>query len=50
MMDKAVIFVVEGKTDKTALENIFKKIYRHRDIQFEFTRGPSGPKVMNGYY
>ena len=22
MMDKAVIFVVEGKTDKTALENI----------------------------
>lgn len=39
MMDKAVIFVVEGKTDKTALENIFKKIYRHRDIQFEFTRG-----------
>lgn len=25
-MDKAVIFIVEGATDKRALENIFKKI------------------------
>ena len=38
-MDKAVIFIVEGKTDKTALENIFKKIYQYKDIQFKFTRG-----------
>ena len=38
-MDKAVIFIVEGNTDKTALENIFKKIYRHKDIQFKFTKG-----------
>ena len=38
-MDKAVIFIVEGRTDKTALENIFKKIYRYRDMQFEFTHG-----------
>ena len=38
-MDKAVIFIVEGATDKRALENIFKKIYRHKDIHFEFTHG-----------
>lgn len=38
-MDKAVIFIVEGATDKRALENIFKKIYRYKDIHFEFTHG-----------
>lgn len=38
-MDKAVIFIVEGATDKKALENIFKKIYRNKDIHFEFTHG-----------
>lgn len=38
-MDKAVIFIVEGVTDKRALENIFKKIYRYKDIHFEFTHG-----------
>lgn len=38
-MDKAVIFIVEGATDKRALENIFKKIYRYKDIHFEFTQG-----------
>lgn len=38
-MDKAVIFIVEGATDKRALENIFKKIYRYKQIHFEFTHG-----------
>ena len=38
-MDKAVIFIVEGATDKRALENIFKKIYKYKDIHFEFTYG-----------
>ena len=38
-MDKAVIFIVEGKTDKTALESIFKKIYQYKDVQFKFTKG-----------
>lgn len=38
-MDKVVIFIVEGATDKRALENIFKKIYRYKDIHFEFTHG-----------
>ena len=38
-MDKAVIFIVEGATDKKSLENIFKKIYRHKEIHFEFTHG-----------
>lgn len=38
-MDKAVVFIVEGATDKKALDNIFKKIYRHKEIQFEFTHG-----------
>lgn len=30
-MNKAVIFIVEGATDKRALENIFKKIYRYKE-------------------
>lgn len=38
-MDKAVVFIVEGATDKKALENIFKKIYRNKEIRFEFTHG-----------
>lgn len=38
-MDKVVVFIVEGATDKKALENIFKKIYRHKEIHFEFTHG-----------
>jgi len=36
---KTVFFIVEGNTDKTALEKIFKSIYKHRDIRFEFTNG-----------
>ena len=37
---KTIIFIVEGKSDKFALENIFKKIYRNnKDIQFGFTNG-----------
>ncbi len=36
---KTVFFIVEGNTDKTALEKIFKVIYKHKDIRFEFTNG-----------
>lgn len=36
---KAVIFIVEGQSDKHALEKIFQKIYRHRDIVFKFMDG-----------
>ncbi|WP_310602414.1 hypothetical protein [Anaerosporobacter sp.] len=36
---KTVFFIVEGNTDKTALEKIFKTIYKKRDIRFEFTNG-----------
>lgn len=36
---KVVYFIVEGNTDKTALQNIFQKIYKHRDIRFEFMDG-----------
>lgn len=38
-MKKTVFFIVEGNTDKTALEKIFKAIYKHKDIRFEFTNG-----------
>lgn len=38
-MNKAVVFIVEGATDKKALENIFKKIYRNKEIHYEFTHG-----------
>ena len=38
-MRKAVVFIVEGKSDKNALEHIFKVIYKHKNITFEFTRG-----------
>ncbi len=43
-MDKAVIFIVEGATDKKALENIFKKIYKYKEIHFEFTHGDTYKK------
>lgn len=37
---KTIIFIVEGLSDKTALENIFKKIYRrNKEIDFGFTNG-----------
>lgn len=37
---KTVIFIVEGSSDKAALENIFKKIYkRNKEIDFGFTNG-----------
>lgn len=37
---KTVLFIVEGPSDKTALEKIFKKIYRYeRGIEFRFTDG-----------
>lgn len=38
-LKKTVFFIVEGNTDKTALEKIFKTIYKHRYIRFEFTNG-----------
>lgn len=36
---KAVIFIVEGNSDKKALEKIFQKIYKQRDIVFKFMDG-----------
>lgn len=37
---KTVLFIVEGPSDKTALEKIFKKIYRRsKNIVFKFTNG-----------
>ena len=38
-VNKVVVFIVEGGTDKRALENIFKKIYKYKQIHFEFTHG-----------
>ena len=35
MTRKTVIFIVEGNTDKTALENIFRKIYKNKNINVE---------------
>ena len=32
---KAVVFIVEGNSDKKALEKIFQKIYNHKDIVFK---------------
>lgn len=47
-MDKVILFIVEGATDKKALENIFKKIYRNKAIHFEFTSGDvSSDKNVN---
>ncbi len=36
---KVVIFIVEGGTDKSALENILKKIYANKNVHFEVTSG-----------
>lgn len=37
---KMVLFIVEGASDKTALEKIFKAIYKkNRNIDFKFTDG-----------
>ena len=36
---KVIIFIVEGNSDKKALEKIFQKIYRNKDIVFKFTDG-----------
>lgn len=36
---KILFFIVEGSTDKTALEKIFKKIYRKKHVRFVFTNG-----------
>lgn len=37
---KTIVFIVEGRSDKAALENIFKKIYRrNKEIDFGFTDG-----------
>ena len=44
MTRKTVIFIVEGNTDKTALENIFRKIYKNKKIQ-KFIRRQ---KMMGG--
>ena len=37
---KTVLFIVEGPSDKTALEKIFKTIYKQsKNIAFKFTNG-----------
>lgn len=37
---KVVLFIVEGRSDRTALERIFKKLYQYdKNITFEFTNG-----------
>lgn len=38
-MKKSVVFIVEGNTDKRALENIFRSIYKNKDVIFKFTNG-----------
>ena len=45
---KAVIFVVEGKSDKKALEHIFQVIYKHKNVTFEFTRGDVKSENQSG--
>lgn len=35
-MDKVILFIVEGATDKKALENIFKKIYCNKAIHIDY--------------
>lgn len=48
---KTIIFIVEGASDKEALEKIFKKIYRrNKEIDFGFTNGDitSNPTVTTG--
>lgn len=34
-----VLLIVEGTSDKTALEKIFKKLYKFKEINFEVTEG-----------
>lgn len=34
-----VLFIVEGDSDKTALEKIFQKLYKFKEINFKITRG-----------
>lgn len=36
---KAVVFIVEGNSDKKALEKIFQKIYKQKNIVFKFMGG-----------
>ena len=36
---KAIVFIVEGQTDKDALEQLLKRMYRHRSIEFVITSG-----------
>lgn len=36
---KTIIFIVEGNSDKNALEKIFQKIYAKKNIVFKFTGG-----------
>ena len=37
---KTVLFIVEGPSDKSALEKIFRTIYRrNKNIEFKFTQG-----------
>ncbi len=36
---KAVVFIVEGNSDKKALERIFQRIYVNRNIVFKFMNG-----------
>lgn len=38
-LKKTVIFIVEGSSDKKALEKIFQKLYKHKNIIFKFTDG-----------
>lgn len=48
---KTALFIVEGSSDKSALEKIFKTIYRHnKNIEFRFTTGDisSDPTVTIG--
>ena len=47
---KVVIFIVEGNSDKKALEKIFQKIYKHKNIVFKFTDGDiTSDETMNIY-
>lgn len=36
---KTVVFIVEGSSDKKALEKIFQRIYKHKNIVFKFMGG-----------
>jgi len=47
---KVVIFIVEGSSDKKALEKIFQKIYKGRNIVFKFTDGASWRFIKEGLH